>query len=214
MFFFRCVICNTSFATAQLVKEHITTHLAGLPFPCEKCDYCFETAEQLEEHELKHAEMEYEEQIEKEVIKEALQNGELPQVPNEDIEEETSITEYTINDFSNSELTITSSQKANVEKGKHVKKHTEVVQNELEITKIQGKDMAKSKTQINMSNKINSPGEEEVEAGLFVPFLKDEVDSDVEELGIPQEGIVASLIFIFKRMQIKPLFQLNVLTFK
>ena len=50
-----------------MVKEHITTHLQGLPFPCEKCDYSFETQEQLEEHELKHAQMEYEEEIEQEV---------------------------------------------------------------------------------------------------------------------------------------------------
>ncbi|KAG5891868.1 hypothetical protein JTB14_015887 [Gonioctena quinquepunctata] len=68
----KCVICNTTFDNAQMVKQHITTHLAGLPFPCEKCDYSFETADQLEIHELKHAEMEYEEQIEKEVFSEGL----------------------------------------------------------------------------------------------------------------------------------------------
>lgn len=66
----RCVICNTAFDTAKEVKDHITTHLAGLPFPCEKCDYSFETQEQLEAHEIKHAEMEYEEQIEREVTME------------------------------------------------------------------------------------------------------------------------------------------------
>lgn len=69
----RCVICNTEFETAQKVKEHITTHLSSLPYPCEKCDYSFETQSQLEEHEMKHAEMEYEEQIEKEVTAEELQ---------------------------------------------------------------------------------------------------------------------------------------------
>lgn len=63
----RCVICNTSFENATEVKDHITTHLAGLPFPCDKCDYSFETQEQLEAHEIKHAEMEYEDQIEREV---------------------------------------------------------------------------------------------------------------------------------------------------
>ncbi|XP_019872965.2 zinc finger protein 726 isoform X2 [Aethina tumida] len=69
----RCVICNTSFETADLVKAHISTHLSDLPFPCEKCDYSFNTQEQLEEHELKHAEMEYEVQIEQEVLAEAKQ---------------------------------------------------------------------------------------------------------------------------------------------
>lgn len=50
-----------------MVKDHITTHLQGLPFPCEKCDYSFDSENQLIEHEVKHAEMEYEDQIEKEV---------------------------------------------------------------------------------------------------------------------------------------------------
>lgn len=59
----KCVICYTKFENADAVKEHISTHLSGLPFPCEKCSYSFETKEQLEEHELKHAEMEYEEQV-------------------------------------------------------------------------------------------------------------------------------------------------------
>lgn len=48
----RCVICNTAFETAKMVKEHITTHLSGLPYPCDKCDYSFETQDQLEEHEV------------------------------------------------------------------------------------------------------------------------------------------------------------------
>ncbi|XP_018320821.1 zinc finger protein 502 [Agrilus planipennis] len=69
----KCVICNTEFENAKMVKEHITTHLAGLPYPCDKCDYSFDTQDQLEEHELKHAEMEYEEQIEREVTEEAMQ---------------------------------------------------------------------------------------------------------------------------------------------
>lgn len=67
----KCVICNTAFQNAKQVKEHITTHLAGLPYPCDKCDYSFETQDQLEEHEVKHAQMEYEEQIEQEVVQEA-----------------------------------------------------------------------------------------------------------------------------------------------
>ncbi|XP_066246558.1 zinc finger protein pita-like isoform X1 [Euwallacea similis] len=66
----RCVICNTSFEDSAMVRDHITTHLQGLPFPCEKCDYSFDTEKQLIEHEVKHAEMEYEDQIEQEVISE------------------------------------------------------------------------------------------------------------------------------------------------
>uniref|UniRef100_A0A6P7GTW4 Zinc finger protein 708-like n=1 Tax=Diabrotica virgifera virgifera TaxID=50390 RepID=A0A6P7GTW4_DIAVI len=80
----KCVICNTTFETVDLVKEHITTHLASLPFPCDKCDYSFETEEQLEEHELRHAEMEYEEQIEKEVFSESIMQITRPHSEEED----------------------------------------------------------------------------------------------------------------------------------
>lgn len=66
----KCVICQTEFNSANEVKEHITTHLASLPYPCEKCDYSFETKDQLEDHQVKHAQMEYEEQIEKEIVEE------------------------------------------------------------------------------------------------------------------------------------------------
>lgn len=90
-----------------MVKEHITTHLTGLPFPCEKCDYSFETSEQLEEHELKHAEMEYEEQIEKEVISEARQQQE----ETAEEYEEGEITEYTITDINNPEVIPTSKRR-------------------------------------------------------------------------------------------------------
>lgn len=72
----KCVICNTAFENAKQVKHHITSHLSGLPYPCDKCDYSFDTQDQLEEHELKHAEMEYEEQIEAEVNKEAQEEEE------------------------------------------------------------------------------------------------------------------------------------------
>lgn len=90
----RCVICNTSFENAQKVKEHITTHLSGLPYPCDKCDYSFETQDQLEEHEVKHAEMEYEEQIEKETTEEELMKakGEM----GEDDSDEEDMAEFTI----------------------------------------------------------------------------------------------------------------------
>lgn len=95
----KCVICNTGFFNAKDVKEHITTHLAGLPYPCDKCDYSFETQDHLEEHELKHAEMEYEEQIEQEVTQEA-RNKRLQDTDNDDTMDEDGdddeMVEYTI----------------------------------------------------------------------------------------------------------------------
>lgn len=50
----KCVICNKEFEDAQTVREHITTHLSGLPFLCYKCDYSFENENDLMEHEQKH----------------------------------------------------------------------------------------------------------------------------------------------------------------
>ncbi|XP_050517320.1 zinc finger protein 271-like [Diabrotica virgifera virgifera] len=101
----KCVICNTTFETVDLVKEHITTHLASLPFPCDKCDYSFETEEQLEEHELRHAEMEYEEQIEKEVFSESIMQITRPHSEEEDeaMEEDegTEISQFTMVDINN-----------------------------------------------------------------------------------------------------------------
>lgn len=67
--FSRCAICNTTFENVDLIRDHINSHLQGLPHQCRKCDYSFETEKQLVRHELKHAEMEYEEQIEKEVCR-------------------------------------------------------------------------------------------------------------------------------------------------
>lgn len=102
----KCVICNTEFDNVVKVKEHITTHLSDLPFPCEKCEYSFETEEQLEDHELKHAEMEYEEQIEQEIIAEAKHAAD--QEEDEDINSDYSadgIAEFTItNDINNPEV--------------------------------------------------------------------------------------------------------------
>lgn len=95
----RCVICNTAFDNAQKVKEHITTHLSSLPYPCDKCDYSFESQDQLEEHEVKHAEMEYEEQIEKEVTEEEMNKRE-----NDDDDDDG---EYMADDDEIAEFTIT-----------------------------------------------------------------------------------------------------------
>ncbi|XP_017781219.1 PREDICTED: zinc finger protein 568-like [Nicrophorus vespilloides] len=106
----KCVICNTAFQNAQEVKDHITTHLAGLPFPCDKCDYSFESHDQLEEHELKHAEMEYEEQIEQEVSQEA--RNDVIEFVEEEFEDDDEITEFTItNDNDDNPLVVPSPRK-------------------------------------------------------------------------------------------------------
>ncbi|KRT81579.1 zinc-finger associated domain containing protein [Oryctes borbonicus] len=104
----KCVICYTSFDNAKDVMNHITIHLSGLPYPCDKCDYSFDTQEQLEEHELKHAEMEYEEQIEQEVSEEV--NKDPQDAINEEEEDENDeesdgdIAEYTITNPENPEI--------------------------------------------------------------------------------------------------------------
>lgn len=114
----KCVICNTTFETAELVKEHITTHLTGLPYSCGKCEYSFETETQLEEHELDHAEMEYEEQIEKEVFKGSL--GDVDEDGDEEGDEENGTAEdeamhFTI-DVDSPELTLQLTQKSSEKK--------------------------------------------------------------------------------------------------
>ncbi|KAK9712497.1 Zinc-finger associated domain (zf-AD) [Popillia japonica] len=113
----KCVICYTSFDNAKQVMNHITTHLSGLPYPCDKCDYSFDTQDQLEEHELKHAEMEYEEQIEQEVSKEASQDQdsndeEEGDFNDESDEDEDNITEFTITNPENPEI-VRKSRKSN-----------------------------------------------------------------------------------------------------
>ncbi|KAF5279541.1 hypothetical protein FQR65_LT03363 [Abscondita terminalis] len=101
----KCVICNTSFENAKMVKEHITTHLSGLPYPCDRCDYSFDTQDQLEEHELKHAEMEYEEQIEKEVcLEQATNSYDVNEEYNSEDEDDDDVTEFTITNPDNPEV--------------------------------------------------------------------------------------------------------------
>lgn len=201
-FQYRCVICNTSFETAQLVKEHITTHLTGLPFPCEKCDYSFETSEQLEEHELKHAEMEYEEQIEKEVIKEALTKVEVqnPLKKNKGTEvQNVTVTEYTIDDFTNDELSVVPRKKSKISKGNSNKTKCENSQLQESLGQLPEKTSeCIEETHPHQLNLVNANLElldQGVHAGNYVPFLKDEVDSDVEEMGIPEEAIQQGEIF-------------------
>lgn len=64
----KCVICNKEFSDVRYVKEHVNTHLSGLQYPCDKCDYSFETQDELDQHDLKHALQEVRELEEDEYI--------------------------------------------------------------------------------------------------------------------------------------------------
>ncbi|XP_057661672.1 zinc finger protein 26-like [Diorhabda carinulata] len=127
----KCVICNTTFETAELVKEHITTHLSGLPYSCGKCEYSFETEMQLEEHELDHAEMEYEEQIEKEVFKGSSVDGVDDDEQNDTAEDEAM--HFTI-DVDNPELTLQLTQKSTEKKSEDVnRQRIEFLKDEVDL---------------------------------------------------------------------------------
>lgn len=165
--------------------------MSDLPYPCEKCDYSFETSEQLEEHELKHAEMEYEEQIEKEVINEALQKGDVQKSPDEITDKEgTSVMEYSIEDFSNPELSIVPRQKNSINKGTHIQKQTEASRSHEVLAHLPSRRLEYiEETESQQQSRLNKSTvtDQQVHAGNYVPFLKDEVDSDVEEMGIAPE---------------------------
>ncbi|XP_063906989.1 zinc finger protein pita-like isoform X1 [Zophobas morio] len=162
----KCVICNTEFDNVVKVKEHITTHLSDLPFPCEKCDYSFETQEQLEDHELKHAEMEYEEQIEQEVMAEARQAA----VSRDDNDEDNSdysgddIAEFTItNDMNNPEV-VRRSKRAT-----KIKNYAEFLKDEL------GSDMEES-MEAEESPEVSEEAQEEElhEEDAIKPIVRSE----------------------------------------
>nr|CAI5843253.1 unnamed protein product [Callosobruchus analis] len=171
----RCAICNTEFETAALVKEHITTHLSGLPFPCQKCDYSFDTSEQLELHELKHAEMMYEDQIEREVITEAIEKGEMS-FGNESLEEL---------ELPNQELT--KRQGRGYSKRKRNGSSSSGAQ---EVLRVYGREQEErieesqiqEYTIIDLDNQIPEVEEEEGEAPVSTTndFLKDELDDEFE----------------------------------
>ncbi|XP_019772472.2 zinc finger protein 91 isoform X2 [Dendroctonus ponderosae] len=101
----RCAICYTAFDNVNLVRDHINSHLQGLPHQCQKCDYSFETEKQLVRHELKHAEMEYEEQIEKEVISEV---NNVDKVETDDYfsADDDDISHFQLDDFANPSITL------------------------------------------------------------------------------------------------------------
>lgn len=146
----KCVICNTEFDNVTKVKEHITTHLSDLPFPCEKCDYSFETQDQLEDHELKHAEMEYEEQIEQEVLAEARQAAAVRDSNEESDYSADDIAEFTItNDMNNPEVVRRSKRESKI------KNYAEFLKDEL------GSDMEENaETQQESQEQENTEGED------------------------------------------------------
>lgn len=80
-----------------------------LCFIC-RCDYSFDTQDQLEEHELKHAEMEYEEQIEKEVSLEVQQAQNIDDDDDDEEDEE----DYGSGDDEVAEFTITNPENPEV----------------------------------------------------------------------------------------------------
>lgn len=150
----KCVICNTAFETAQMVKDHITTHLSGLPFPCDKCDYSFESLDQLEEHEVKHAEMEYEEQIEREVTQEEKNKQEQEEEDEDEYHEDDEIAEFTItNDIDNPEIVRRSKREPKI------KNYAQFLKQELgsDVEDIQDEDT--SEDVIITLNKPTSPEE-------------------------------------------------------
>ncbi|KAK9871174.1 hypothetical protein WA026_011455 [Henosepilachna vigintioctopunctata] len=152
----KCVICYTEFSNAQAVKDHIATHLSGLPFPCEKCDYSFETKEQLEEHEVKHAEMEYEEQIEKEVVQEARAKGHVQETSENDAED--------FDEFG----------------GDHMGRGGEDDDDYQDDEDYTMDDSMRDQTSLRRSSRTPKAKE-------YVDFLKDEIESDEEEISHPKE---------------------------
>lgn len=190
------------FESAQMVKEHITTHLTDLPFPCDRCDYSFETQEQLEEHELKHAEMEYEDQIEKEVLSEALQTDKRKDedddvTENEELEEgEMMVTEYTIPDISKPDIVVrlagSSSKQSKASRIFNLnEQHSQgfiLDQNE-DLIQTQTVDVQSEK---NRSDKNVDDGNDGTMEEYR--FLKDEVLSDPEDNEMGQQRIGKSLI--------------------
>ncbi|VEN43412.1 unnamed protein product [Callosobruchus maculatus] len=179
----RCAICSTEFETAALVKEHITTHLTGLPFPCQKCDYSFDTEEQLELHELKHAEMMYEDQIEREVITEAIEKGEMS-FGNE-MPEDMDIHTEQVNK-------------------RHVRGYSKRKRNESsssglqEVQRTYGKEQEEGReepqvqeyTIIDLDNQIPEveEGEEQEPVSTANDFLKDELDEEFEANGFAERA--------------------------
>lgn len=126
--------------------------------------------------------MEYEDQIEREVIKEAIQKGE---VHGYDEITETGVIEYDeVEGMLNSEVSMIRRQKQKTSgKVQPIGEHTEPVSihpvfNESSSSIYINEDVTLTKDNANRQG---------IHAGNYVPFLKDEVDSDVEEIGLPQE---------------------------
>lgn len=147
--------------------------------------------------------MEYEDQIEKEVIKEALTKGEVQQSQDDSMENDDTFSEFTIQDLSNSEITLIPGRKKNSVKGAG-KKQIEIVQLQDGLAESLNKSeaIAENKEKPVPAKKSSLRDPEQVHTGNYVPFLKDEVDSDIEEIGIPeetqQEGKIISFFFLLR----------------
>ncbi|CAH1964115.1 unnamed protein product [Acanthoscelides obtectus] len=172
----RCVICNTEFETAAQVKEHITTHLAGLPFPCQRCDYSFETEEQLELHELKHAEMMYEDQIEREVITEAIEKGEMT-FGNVAADEETPVVE----NFPKKQLRVSNKKRRiGANSGSLEVLRTYGDRRNTEMEEEGEESEVQEYTIVNLDNPAPDVDEADGSTEPANDFLKDEIDAEFE----------------------------------
>lgn len=141
--------------------------------------------------------MEYEDQIEKEVIKEALIKGEVQHPHDDNMENDDAFSEFTIQDLSNSEITLIPGGKKNSVKSAG-KKQTEIVQPQGGLTGKRNKsqEVAENKEKPEPAKNTSLIDPQQVHVGNYVPFLKDEVDSDIEEMGIPEEAHQKGIIIL------------------
>ena len=51
---FNCNICRRQFAKKSQTLEHIETHIDGLQFPCQYCDYVAKSRHSLRDHVRKY----------------------------------------------------------------------------------------------------------------------------------------------------------------
>ncbi|EEZ97251.1 histone-lysine N-methyltransferase PRDM9 [Tribolium castaneum] len=183
----KCVICNTEFDNVVKVKEHITTHLSDLPFPCEKCDYSFETQEQLEDHELKHAEMEYEEQIEQEVLAEARQAAAVKDSNDEENSDYSGddIAEFTItNDMENPEV-VRRSKRAS-----KIKNYAEFLKDELG-SEIEDNAEGEEELPEGENTGDEAPNPEETHEEAIKPIVRSEGTKVYSRKSLPERPKVA-----------------------
>lgn len=133
--------------------------------------------------------MEYEEQIEKEVIKEALTKGEVQHPHDDCMENDDSFSEFTIQDLSNSEITlIPGGKKKSVKPAGRKQRENVQPRRGLAEKRNKSQEVAVNKEKPEPAKNTTLIDPQPVHVGNYVPFLKDEVDSDIEEMGIPEEA--------------------------